>query len=64
MEFANYSINVDKAAIIKVTIPKKVFNVLNYTRVDEFVFKSGTTIVEREMLDVFNKSIIKIEHLL
>ena len=62
LEFANKSINSDKAAIIKVTIPEEIYNQLNHMNLDSSIFKSGTPVVEPEMLDLFNKSIIKIEH--
>ena len=62
LDFANKSINSDKAAIIKVTIPDNVYNKLNHMNLDRSIFKSGTPVVEPEMLKLFNKSIIKIEH--
>ncbi len=62
LEFANKSINIDKAAIIKVTIPEKTYNQLNHMNLDRGIFKSGTPVVEPEMLDMFNRNIIKIEH--
>lgn len=62
LDFANKSINSDKAAIIKVTIPDNVYNMLNHMNLDRSIFKSGTPVVEPEMLKLFNKSIIKIEH--
>ena len=62
LEFANQSINSDKVAIIKVTIPGEIYNQLNHMNLDSAIFKSGTPVVEPEMLDKFNKSIINIEH--
>lgn len=62
LEFANQSINSDKAAIIKVTIPEEIYNQLNHMNLDSAIFKSGTPVVEPEMLDIFNKNIINIEH--
>ena len=62
LEFANKSINWDKAAIVKVTIPENVYNQLNHMNLDCSIFKSGTPVVEPEMLDMFNENIIGIEH--
>jgi RHS repeat-associated protein len=62
LNFANKSINSDKAAIIKVTIPENIYNRLNHMNLDLSIFKSGTPVVEPEMLDIFNKNIIRIEH--
>ena len=62
LEFANRSINSDKAAIIKVTIPEEIYNKLNHMNLDSSIFKSGTPVVEPEMLDIFNDSIVNIEH--
>lgn len=62
LTFANQSINRDKAAILKVTIPENVYNQLHHMELDKYFFKSGTPVVEPEMLDLFNKSIINIEH--
>ena len=63
LDFANKSINSDKAAIIKVTIPEKIYEQLNHMNLDIAIFKSGTPVVEPEMLDIFNREIIKIEHI-
>ena len=60
--FADKPINVDKVAIIKVTIPENVYDQLHHMRLDPYIFKSGTPVVEPEMLDIFNDSIINIEH--
>ena len=62
LEFANKSINKDKVAIFKVTIPENIYNQLNHMNLDPSIFKSGTPVVEPEMLDFFNNSIINIEH--
>lgn len=62
LEFANKPINLDKAAIVKVTIPENVYNQLHHMNLDRAIFKSGTLVVEPEMLDMFNESIISIEH--
>ena len=62
LEFANESINRDNAAIMKVTIPENMYNRLYHMNLDMHFFKSGTPVVEPEILDSFNKSIIKIEH--
>ena len=62
LEFANKSINKDKVAIIKVTIPQNVYEQLNHMNLDKSIFKSGTPVVEPDMLDIFNDSIINIEH--
>ena len=62
LTFANKSINKDKVAIIKVTIPENIYNQLHHMELDAYIFKSGTPIVEPDMLDVFNKNIIRIEH--
>ncbi len=62
LKFANHPINVDKAAIFEVTIPKSMYNQLNHMNLDTPYFKSGTTIVEPDLLDAFNKSISNIKH--
>ena len=62
LAFANKSINSDKAAIIKVTIPTKIYNQLKHMDLDRSIFKSGTPVVEPNMLDKFNKNIISIKH--
>ncbi|MEH2960567.1 RHS repeat-associated core domain-containing protein, partial [Candidatus Merdisoma sp. JLR.KK006] len=62
LDFANKSINIDKAAIVRVTIPQDMYDKLNHMNLDPSIFKSGTPVVEPEMLDAFNKSIINIEH--
>ncbi|MBO4808533.1 MAG: hypothetical protein J5537_05775 [Lachnospiraceae bacterium] len=62
LEFANKAINRDKAAIIKATIPGRVYNKLNHMKLDPSIFKSGTPVVEPEMLDYFNSHIIGINH--
>ena len=62
LNFANHPINVDKAAILEVTIPKSIYNQLNHMSLDTPYFKSGTTIVEPDLLNIFNKSISKIRH--
>ena len=62
LEFANKTINKDKVAIIKVTIPQNVYGQLNHMNLDISIFKSGTPVVEPDMLDFFNDSIISIEH--
>ena len=63
LEFANKSIDIDKAAIIKVTIPENVYNQLEHMNLDHAIFKSGTPVVESEMLERFNESIICIKHI-
>ena len=63
LEFANKSINIYKAAIIKVTIPENVYNQLEHMNLDHAIFKSGTPVVEPEMLERFNESIICIKHI-
>lgn len=62
LEFANRSINIEKVAIIRVTIPENVYNRLNHMNLDRAIFKSRTPVVEPEMLDFFNKNIISIDH--
>ena len=62
LEFANQPINIDKAAIVKVTIPEDVYNQLEHLNLDQAIFKHGTPVVEPDMLDLFNESIINIEH--
>lgn len=62
LDFANKPINLDKVAIVKVTIPENVYNQLHHMNLDRTIFKSGTPVVEPEMLDMFNESIISIEH--
>jgi len=58
LEFANKSINRDKAAIIKVTIPENIYHM----NLDSSIFNSGTPVVEPDMLRLFNDNIINIEH--
>mgnify|MGYP006925948086 CR=1 FL=1 len=43
-------------------ISENVYNQLNHMNLDRAIFKSGTPVVEPEMLDMFNVSIISIEH--
>lgn len=62
LEFANKSINKDKVAIIKVTIPQDVYDQLNHMNLDASIFKSGTPVVEPDMLEFFNDGIINIGH--
>ena len=62
LDFANRSINRDKVAIIKVTIPEDVYNQLHHMNLDAPIFKSGTPVVEPEMLEYFNNNIVSIEH--
>lgn len=62
LNFANQSINKNKVAIIKVTIPENIYDQLHHMELDIYIFKSGTPVVEPDMLDVFNKNIINIEH--
>lgn len=62
LDFANRSINSDKAAIIKVSIPESIYNKLNQMNLDPGIFKSGTPVVEPNMLYEFNKNIIDIKH--
>lgn len=62
LDFANRSINIDKVAIIKVTIPESVYNRLNHMSLDPAIFKSGTPVVEPHMLEYFNRNIIGLEH--
>lgn len=62
LDFANRSINRDKVAIIKVTIPEDVYNQLNHMNLDAPIFKSGTPVVEPNMLEYFNNSILNIKH--
>ena len=63
LNFANKSINSDKAAIIKVTIPESMYNKLNHMQLDKPIFKSGTPVVEPEILNDFNESILRIQHI-
>lgn len=62
LDWAGHRINIDKVAIMKVTIPENVYNKLNHMELDLHEFPSGTVTVEPEMLDIFNESIISIEH--
>ncbi|MDE6761314.1 MAG: hypothetical protein K2J90_11640 [Lachnospiraceae bacterium] len=62
LNWAGKSINNDKVAIIKVTIPKELYNRLNHMELDSWEFPSGTVTVEPEMLEEFNNSIISIEY--
>ena len=36
---------------------------LNHMNLDRAIFKSGTPVVEPEMLNIFNRNIINIEHI-
>ncbi|WP_394921449.1 RHS repeat-associated core domain-containing protein [uncultured Robinsoniella sp.] len=63
LDFANRSINSDKAAIIKVSIPESIYNKLTHMNLDPGIFKSGTPVVEPNMLNEFNNNIISIEHI-
>lgn len=47
---------------MKVTIPESVYNQLNHMPLDVRLLKSGAVTVEPDMLDIFNESIIHIEH--
>lgn len=58
LKFADHPINRDKAAILESEIPENLFNQLGHMDLDVGFFKSGTTIVEPEMLNIFNKGII------
>ncbi len=62
LEFANRSLNKDKVAIIKVTIPQHVYDKLSHMNLDVSIFTSGTPVVEPDVLDFFNNNIINIEH--
>ena len=57
-----FTVNKDKVAIIKVTIPEDVYNQLKHMNFDAPIFKSGTPVVEPNMLENFNSSILNIEH--
>jgi RHS repeat-associated protein len=48
-------------AIIRVRIPRSIFNTLDKTPVDPSILKSGSVTVQPNKLDVFNRSIIEIE---
>ena len=39
-----------------------VYNQLNHMNLDAPIFKSGTPVVEPNMLEYFNNSILNIEH--
>ncbi|MDQ0418984.1 hypothetical protein J2Z48_003209, partial [Croceifilum oryzae] len=60
LKFADFA--TDTVAIMKVTIPQKVFKQLDHTHVDPFIFKSGTATVHQDMYKTFNNSFVKIEH--
>ena len=62
LELANQPIMQDTTAIVKVTIPESVYNQLNHMPLDVRSLKSGAVTVEPDMLDIFNESIINIEH--
>ena len=62
LELANQPIMQDTAAIVKVTIPESVYNQLNHLPLDVRSLKSGAVTVEPDMRDIFNESIIHIEH--
>lgn len=52
----------DTAVIVEVTIPQNIYNQLNHMPLDVGILKSGAVTVEPDMLDIFNRSIINIEH--
>lgn len=58
----NQSTNLDKAAIVKVTTPEEIYNQLNYMNLDRNIFKSGTPVVEPEMLQMFSEIILCFIH--
>ncbi len=60
--FVDRPINIDKVAIIKTTIPDKTYNQLKHMNLDSFIFKSGTPVVEPEIIEMFNRDNISIEH--
>lgn len=45
LDFANRSINREKAAIVKVTIPHNIYDQVKHINLDRNIFKSGTPIV-------------------
>ncbi len=62
LNLANQPIMKDTAAIVKVTVPESVYKQLNLMELDRYFLKSGSATVEPEMLDMFNKSILNIQH--
>ena len=62
LKLANQSIMKDTAAIVKVTVPENIYEQLNHMPLDVRYLESGAVTVEPDMLDVFNESIIAIEH--
>lgn len=63
LDFANRTINQDKVAIIKVTVPESTYNKMNHMNLDSLIFKQGTPVIEEELLEEFNQTLIKIEHI-
>ncbi|MBD1372153.1 DNRLRE domain-containing protein [Hazenella sp. IB182357] len=54
----------DTSAIVKVKVPKDVYNKLDHTQVDSHVLKSGSVTVGPSMIDEFNKAVKDtIEHI-
>ena len=52
----------DTAAIIRVRVSARVVDRLDLTPVDRTILLSGSVTVQPNMLDLFNASIVEIEH--
>lgn len=48
LNFANKSLNLDKAAILKVEIPQSIYDKLNHMTLDRFIFKSGHLLLNQK----------------
>ena len=62
LNLANQKTMKDTAAIIKVQIPRSIFNQLDHTLVDKLFLKSGSVTVLEDMYSVFNESIKSIQY--
>jgi len=61
--FADLVFNIDVVAVLEVSIPSATLQrVGDFTKVDAYIFKSGTVEISSELLDDFNNAIISIVH--
>ena len=64
IDFANKVFNVHVVAIVEATICKDVLDGIgDFTKVDTYVFKSGTVEIHKEQLDEFNSAVLEIKHM-
>jgi hypothetical protein len=52
----------DTAAVIRVDVPRTIFNTLDHTPVDSSILRSGSITVQPDMLNMFNGSILNLQH--